>query len=76
MNRRHPEIRSGLILALVAGLTGCQDPDIGTIKADRSVVQQLQRANSDRPSLPSKSSRKRPDLNDLSPKLGGSEARP
>jgi hypothetical protein len=76
MDRRDAATRSGLILALALGLVGCQDPDIGTIRADRSVVEQLQRANSDRPSPPSKSSRKRPDLNDLSPKRGGSEARP
>jgi hypothetical protein len=76
MTRRDAAIRTGLILALAAGLTGCHDPGVGTIHADRSAVQELQRANSDRPSPPSKSARKRPDLNDLSPKLGGSEARP
>jgi hypothetical protein len=65
MTRRDAATRSGLILALAAGLTGCQDPGVGTIHADRSVVQELQRGNSDRPSPPSKSSRKRPDLNDL-----------
>ena len=76
MTCRDAATRSGLILALAAGLVGCQDPDIGTIRADRSVLQQLEGANSDRPSPPSKAARKRPDLNDLSPKPGGSEARP
>ena len=83
MTRRDAAIRSGLILALAAGLTGCQDPGVGTIQADRSVVEQLQRANSDRPAPAptTKKGRTRPDTNDLSPKLltrksGGGEAQP
>ena len=83
MTRRDAAIQMGLILALAAGLTGCQDPGVGTIHADRVAVQELQRANSDRPSPASntKKGRKRPDYNDLSPKLltrksGGGEAQP
>ena len=34
MNYRDAAIRSGLILALAAGLAGCQDPAIGTIRAE------------------------------------------
>jgi hypothetical protein len=76
MRRCDAATLSYLVLALAAGLAGCQDRDIGTIRADRRVVEQLQRANSDRPAPLSKSSRKRPDTNDLSPKLHGKESRP
>jgi hypothetical protein len=74
MIRRDAATLSCLVLALAAGLAGCQDRDIGTIKADRGAVEQLQRANSDRPSPTSKNGRKRPDANDLSPKVRGGEA--
>jgi hypothetical protein len=76
MRHRHRAIRSGLILALASGLAGCQDPDIGTIKADRRALEHLQGASSDRPAPPPKSARKRPDLNDLSPKLRGGGTQP
>ncbi len=78
MNRWDAAIRFGLILSLAAALAGCQDPAIGTIKADRAAVEQLRRANSDRPTKPTpkppKNTRKRPDTNDLSPKLRSGEA--
>jgi hypothetical protein len=66
-------IGAGLILALAGGLSGCNDPAVGTIKADRRALEELQRAVSDRTtnSSPSKSSKKNPDYNDLSPKLPG-----
>ena len=83
MNRGEAAIGLGLILALAAGLAGCQDSAVGTIKADRRAAEQLQRAVSGRPAPPSKSksSRKGPDTNDLSPKLlspkmRGGEAQP
>jgi hypothetical protein len=71
MSRTHAAIATGLILASAGVFAGCQDPAVGTIKADRRAVEELQRAVSDRPSAPSKSSRKPPDYNDLSPKLPG-----
>jgi hypothetical protein len=66
------------MLAVTALLPGCQDPDIGTIKADRGALQQLDRAPSDQPAPPSKSksSRKRPDTNDLSPRNRGGNSQP
>jgi hypothetical protein len=73
MSHTHAAIAAGLILASAGVFAGCQDPAVGTIKADRRAVEELQRAVSDRPanSPPSKSSRKSPDYNDLSPKLPG-----
>jgi hypothetical protein len=80
LNRRAAARRSRLILALapVLALAGCQDPDIGTIRADRSAVEQLQSTNSDRPAPPSKTKtgRQQPDTNDLSPKHRGREIQP
>jgi hypothetical protein len=69
-------IRSSLIFALAAAMTGCGDPRVGTVKADRRVVEELHRANSDRPTSPSKNARKRQDTNDLSSNLGRGEAQP
>jgi hypothetical protein len=71
-------LRPCFVLALAAGLAGCQDSAVGTIKADRRAAEQLQRAVSDRPAPPSKSksSRNRPDVNDLSPKFRGGESQP
>jgi hypothetical protein len=68
----------GLIVALAAVLAGCQGPAIGTIKADRAARDQLQQRISDRPAKPGQPGKasKRPDLNDLSLKLPGVEARP
>jgi hypothetical protein len=67
-----------LVLALAAGLAGCQDPDVGTIKADRGAAVQFVRANPGQsaPPVRSKSSPKRPDTNDLSPRLRGGETHP
>jgi hypothetical protein len=81
MSRRDAAKVPCLSLALAAGLAGCQGSGINTIKADRDAVEKIERANSDRPSPPSKNSRKRPDYNDLSPKLRspkskGGEAKP
>src|SRR5262249_52828189 len=75
MNYRDAAIRTGLILTLAAGLAGCRDPDIGTIHADRGTIEHLQRAGSDRPAKPTPSGKasRRPDFNDLSPKLRGRE---
>jgi hypothetical protein len=72
---RHRFIQCGLILSVAAGLVGCEDRGVGTIHADRKIVEQLERANSDRPSPPSQAATKRPDLNDLSPKLRTGGAR-
>jgi hypothetical protein len=77
MSHLRATLRSVPILALTAGLAGCQDSAVGTIKADRRAVEQVYRPSSDRPAKPqpSKSSRKRPDLNDLSPKLPSPKGR-
>jgi hypothetical protein len=65
-------------MVLAGALAGCQDPAVGTIKADRAAREQLQQRISDRPAKPSQPAKasKRPDLNDLSSKLRGVEARP
>jgi hypothetical protein len=83
VSRSAGAIRSWLILALATGLAGCQDRDIGTIRADRGTIEQLQRASSDRPAPASntKKGRNRPETDDLSPKLltpksGAGEAQP
>jgi hypothetical protein len=68
-------LRAGVVL-IVAGMAGCQDSAVGTIRADRAAVEQLRRANSDRPKSASKKSRRRPDFNDISPKFRGEEVRP
>jgi hypothetical protein len=73
---RSRAIRSSLILALAVATTGCGDPRVGTIKADRRVVEELERASSDRPAPLSKNARKSQDTNDLSPKLGTGKAKP
>jgi hypothetical protein len=76
MSQLRATFRSVSILALAAGLAGCQDP-VATIKADRRAVERVYRPSSDRPAKPqpSKSTRKRPDPNDLSPKLPSPQGR-
>jgi hypothetical protein len=78
MNRNDTALRSGLILALAAVLAGCQDSDVGTIRADPRAVGQMDRAPSNPPARPSGSrpSRRPADTNDLSPKLPEGKARP
>jgi hypothetical protein len=63
--------RCSFVLAIASGLGlgNCQDPAVGTIKAERGAIEKLQSGASGRPAPPAKSSRNRPDYNDLSPKL-------
>jgi hypothetical protein len=69
MNCRAAATLPFLVLALAAGLAGCQDSGVNTIKAERDAVENVQRTNSDRPAQSSKGRRMGPDTNDLSPKL-------
>jgi hypothetical protein len=65
------------IFALAAALavTGCYDPDAGTIPADRATRAELVRANSDGPPKPSKSRRKPQDFGDVSPASRGGKGK-
>jgi hypothetical protein len=74
--RRHVFLWAGLLLA-AHGLTGCQDSSVGTIHADRRAVEQVTHAGAAAPSASNpRSSRKRPDFNDLSPKVRGGNTQP
>jgi hypothetical protein len=73
-----PRSRSLSIIALAAALaiTGCYDPDAGTISADRTTRAELVRANTDRSPEPSRSRPKRPDFNDVSPASRAGKGQP
>jgi hypothetical protein len=76
MKSRATAVRSWWVLALAAGMTGCQDRDVGTIRADRGALEALRPANSDPPPPPSSPrSKGRPDYNLRSPKHDRLEAK-
>jgi hypothetical protein len=75
MKRRATAVRSWWVLALAAGMTGCQDRAVGTIRADRGALDALRPANSDPPSPPSGPRKGRPDYNLRSPKQPRGEAK-
>jgi hypothetical protein len=78
MNVRASVTRSLPILAFAAfafavglAVAAWRDPDAGTIPADHSVREALVRANSGGRPVPSKSRRKRPNFDDVSPGARG-----
>jgi hypothetical protein len=78
MSRCEVAIRASLSVLLAALLAGCQDRTIGTIKADRQVIDYLNRDTSDQPKkvVPAGKARPRVNTNDLSPKFRGGERKP
>jgi hypothetical protein len=74
--RRHVLFWAALFL-VISGSGGCNDPAAGTIRADRRAVEQVTHAGAETPpASKTRSSRKRPDLNDLSPKVRGGSTQP
>jgi hypothetical protein len=74
--RRPVFLWAGLLL-IMSGLGGCNDPAVGTIRADRRAVEQVTHAGAATPSASKQqSSRKRPDFNDLSPKVRRGNTQP
>ena len=76
MGHREAAIRFWSSLALAAGLSGCTDPDMGTIRADRRAVEGQKSTSPDRTSPLANKARPRPGDNDTSPKSRWGEAKP